>query len=125
MCCSYDAVKNVKPAKEWRDEECEVSSRSQFDGAHLVISKTVLGDAGTYRYSPPHSSQFALTVPVYTLNFPKLHFNFTKLPPHLSISKESFQSIFPPCSSRAVQNVQIQTNAPTLFRYQEIRIGFP
>ena len=50
LCCSYDAVKNVKPAKEWRDEECEVSSRSQFDGAHLVISKTALGDAGTYRY---------------------------------------------------------------------------
>lgn len=90
LCCSYDAVKNVKPAKEWRDEECEVSSRSQFDGAHLVISKTALGDAGTYRYSHPHSSQFALTVPVYTLNFPKLHFNFTKLPPHLSIFKREF-----------------------------------
>ena len=84
FCCSYDAVKNVKPAKEWRDEECEVSSRSLFDGSHLVISKTKLGDAGTYRYTAifiRHSLHSSCTL---SLNFPKLYFNLTKLPPHLS-----------------------------------------
>ena len=83
FCFSYDAVKNVKPAKEWRDEECEVSSRSLFDGSYLVISKTKLGDAGTYRYTAlviRHSLHSSCT----PLNFPKLYFNLTKLPPHLS-----------------------------------------
>ena len=46
----YDAVKDSQPVKEWRDEEILVSSRSKFDGSHLIISETEISDAGSYRY---------------------------------------------------------------------------
>jgi len=45
----YDAVKDSQPVKEWRDEEILVSSRSKFDGSHLIISETEISDEGSYR----------------------------------------------------------------------------